>query len=351
MKDYKNLLIIYYSGTGNSKRVSEWIEKKAKEKGLNTYIYSYKQFISQPIAEIKGETLIGFCSATHGFNLPHSFIKLIIKFSLLKGSDVFIVNTRAGMKISKLFLPGLSGITQFFPAIVLKLKGYKIIGMQPVDLPSNWISLHPGLKEKVVKSICERWQRIISSFTEKILSGKRVYFPAFISLPFDLLVAPIALGYYFVGRFILAKTFFATDKCNNCGLCIQQCPTQSIKLIDERPYWKLSCESCMHCMNYCPERAIETSHSVVIPLTYLIFAFLNPYIAKQVMGLFGNQLHSLRLLNETAVFIIQALITIGLFAVIYYIIHRLMHYRFFIKLMANTTITRFKFWRRYRIPK
>ncbi len=351
MKDYKNLLIIYYSGTGNSKRVSEWIEKKVKDKGLNTYVYSYRQFISQAFPDIEGETLIGFCSATHGFNLPHSFIKLILRFKLLKGSDVFIVNTRAGMKLSKFFLPGLSGITQFLPAVILMLKGYNIVGMQPVDLPSNWISLHPGLKEKVVKSICERWQNIITGFTDKIFSGKKVYLPAFISLPFDLLVAPIALGYYFVGRFILAKTFFATNKCNNCGLCIQQCPTKSIILVDDRPYWKLTCESCMHCMNYCPERAIETSHSIVIPLTWLIFAFINPFIAIQVTSFISNYFYSIKLLNETAVFIIEALINIGLFTAVYYIIHRLMHYSFFIKLMAYTTITRFKFWRRYRIPR
>ena len=351
MKDYKNLLIIYYSGTGNSKRVGEWIEKIAKEKGLTTYVYSYRQFISQPIPEIEGETLIGFCSATHGFNLPHSFIKLILRFNLMKGSDVFIVNTRAGMKLGKLFLPGLSGITQFLPAVILMTKGYKIAGMQPVDLPSNWISLHPGLKVKVVKSICERWQRKTTVFTEKILSGEKVYLPAFISLPFDLLVAPVAIGYYFVGRFILAKTFFATEKCNNCGLCIQQCPTRSIILVDNRPFWKLSCESCMHCMNYCPERAIETSHSIVIPLTWLMFAFINPLVAMQVTALISNNFQSIGLLNETAIFIIEALINIGLFTGVYYMIHQLMHYSFFKKLMAYTTITRFNFWRRYRMPR
>jgi ferredoxin len=350
MKEYKNLLIVYYSGTGNSKRVSEWISMKAKEKGLSCYVYSYREFISNPLPEIEGETLIGFCSATHGFNLPHSFIKLILRFNILKDSDVFIVNTRAGMKLSKLFLPGLSGITQFLPAIILKLKGYRIVGMRPVDLPSNWISLHPGLKEKVVISIRERWQRKISEFTEKIFAGKRVYLPAFISLPFDMAVAPIAIGYYLAGRFMLAKTFIATDKCNNCGLCIQQCPTKSIKLIDKRPFWKLTCESCMHCMNYCPERAIETSHITVIPLCWIIFGFVNPYVAMKITGYISEYAYGFRILNEAVVFTFQVIINIGLFAMVYYVFHRMMRYDFFIRLMRYTSLTGLRFWRRYRMP-
>ena len=31
-KKYNNLLLIYYSGTGNSKRVSEWIAQEAQNR-------------------------------------------------------------------------------------------------------------------------------------------------------------------------------------------------------------------------------------------------------------------------------------------------------------------------------
>ena len=54
------------------------------------------------------------------------------------------------MKLAKLYLPGLSGATLLFAAIILRIKGYRIVGLRSIDLPSNWIFLHPGLKEKVV---------------------------------------------------------------------------------------------------------------------------------------------------------------------------------------------------------
>lgn len=174
-KRYDNLLIIYYLGTGNSKRVSEWIEEVALEHGLKTHIASYHKFDPEDINEFTGRTLIGFFSATHGFNMPHSMLKYIFRFNLLKGSDIFIGNTRAGMKLWKLFLPGLSGIALYFPALILFFKGYKVNAMYPVDLPSNWISLHLGLRKKVIDSMVVHYERLTKQFASKVLSGKRVF--------------------------------------------------------------------------------------------------------------------------------------------------------------------------------
>ncbi|MDD5571819.1 MAG: EFR1 family ferrodoxin [Bacteroidales bacterium] len=350
MSIYKNIFIVYYSGTGNSKRVSEWIAGIAKEKGLNVFLFSYQEFINAPRPELTGKTLIGLCSATHGFNLPHSFIKLIFRFKLYPNSDVFIINTRAGMKLGKIFLPGLSGITQFLPALVLFFKGYKVVAMQPVDLPSNWISIHPGLKEKVVNSMYLKWKEKIKVFTENILNGKGTYIDSFIYLPLDILVAPIALGYYFVGRFVLAKTFIATDKCNKCGICIESCPTKSIKYIDDRPYWKLTCESCMHCMNYCPQRAIETPHSIVIPLIWLISVVINPFVAKHALIIIKNHFLFSQKLSENIISVVGMLVTIFSFVLTYYVLHFLLRYKYFNKLITYTSLTKFNFWRRYKIP-
>jgi len=350
MTDYKNLVIIYYSGTGNAKRTSEWIAYRAREKGLNTFIMPFYKFLKEPPGVPAGPTLVGFCSATHGFNLPHHFLKLIFGFSHFPKSDVFIVNTRAGMKLSKFFLPGLSGIAQFLPGIVLTLKGYHVVAMQPVDLPSSWISIHPGLKPRVVESLVEHWRTKVDSFSSKLLSGKRVYLPAFISLPFDLLVAPIAFGYYFIGRFLIAKTFFATDLCNDCMLCIKACPTKSLVLKDHRPYWKMTCESCMHCMNFCPQRAVETSHNWVIPLIWLMAAVVNPWISEKFMRWIMDFNPSLELVGKTAGMFLQWAVMLSVFCATYYLIHYLMHFVFFRKLMRYTSITRLAFWRRYKIP-
>lgn len=349
-KRYDNLLIIYYSGTGNSKRVSEWIVQEAQSRGMNTYISSYHQFNPNDIAGFEGKTLIGFFSATHGFNVPHSMLKFLFRFTQLKGSDVFIGNTRAGMKLSKIFLPGLSGIAMYFPALIMLFKGYKIKAMYPVDLPSNWISLHPGIRRKVVFSMVEHYEKLTRRFAAKVLVGNRVFLKSFILLPLDLLVAPVAIAYYFVGRFILAKTFITNYNCTNCGLCIEQCPTKSIILKDNRPYWKFTCESCMKCMNFCPERAIETAHSMVFLLMLLLIAIVNPYLSAKLTDLVALWFNHSVIAYKSMYFVVQWSVALVFFFLGYNFLHYLMRFPRINKIITYTTLTTWKFWRRYKIP-
>ena len=349
--EYDNLLMIYYSGTGNSKRVSEWIVEEAQGRNINTHLASFNHFDPEYIKDFTGRTLIGFFSATHGFNMPHSMLKFLFRFNLLKGSDVFIGNTRAGMKLWKIFMPGLSGIALYFPALIMLFKGYKVKAMYPVDLPSNWISLHPGLRKKVIDSMVVHYERLTKKFAAKVLSGERVFIKSFVLLPLDILVAPIALGYYFVGRFILAKTFIANSNCNNCGVCIEQCPTKSIIRSGNRPYWKFTCESCMKCMNYCPERAIETAHSFVFLLLFALIAIVNPFLSVKVADFVAKWMGHSRLAYETFYFVLQWSVALIFFFAGYRLLHYLMRFPRINKIITYTTLTTWKFWRRYKIPR
>lgn len=347
---YDNLLMIYYSGTGNSKRVSGWIAETAAGAGLKTVVTSFSDYSPELIQGFTGRTLIGFFSATHGFNMPHSMLRFLFRFHDLKGADIFIGNTRAGMKLSKLFMPGLSGLAMYFPALIMLLKGYKIRSMYPVDLPSNWISLHPGLKPKVIDSMFDHYRALTRRYAEKILAGKRVFLKSFMLLPLDILVAPISLAYYFIGRFIIAKTFITNEKCDNCGLCWKQCPTHSIVLNNNRPFWKISCESCMKCMNYCPQRAIETAHSFFFILLFAMIFLLNPLLSQLVGAVTDKYMAGSGFASEVIYMILQWGSYLIVYIAGYRLIHYLARYRAFSKLITYTSFTYWKFWRRYKAP-
>ena len=347
---YQNLLIYYFSGTGNAKRSAEWISESATEMGINARMINIDRFVKPKIPEADGKTLIGFCSPTHGFNLPPNMLKFIWKFPRRKNTDVFILNTRAGMKLSKIFLPGLSGLAQFFSALVLLFKGYKIRGMQPMDLPSNWISIHPGLRQKVVDSMFERCERITKKFAYRILTGGSKY-KAFLSLPFDLAVAPVAVGYFCIGRFGIAKTFVASNACTNCGLCEKQCPVKAIKTIQGRPYWTFNCESCMRCMNNCPERAIETAQTFTIAFWWIALSLFIPWLLKEFYGIIllnvNAQNWKTNLFENLFGWIISLLLIWAGYKLLYY----LMKFPVLNNLVAYSSFTKYKFWRRYKAPK
>jgi ferredoxin len=343
MDNWKSLYIFYISGTGNARASSGWIADEAGKKGLRAVVQQIDRLENIVMPDADEKPLIGFAFPTHGFNAAPIMLKFIAGFPPGLCKEVFLLNTRAGMKLSKLFLPGLSGVALLLPAFILWLKGYKCIGFRPVDLPSNWIPLHPGLRKKVIESIFIRCEKIVRSFADKILSGKKVY-RGLISIPVDLLISPVALGYFIGGRFFLSKTFIANYNCDNCGLCIKECPTSSIKLVANRPYWKLTCESCMRCLNHCPQRAIEAAHGMATAF-WIVFTAGNAQIILLIINTLGipPEVWWWKITAQVISIAGMVLITTSLY--------RIMHYAMGLKpvkyLVRFTSFTALPFWRRY----
>lgn len=346
---YDQIIVFYFSGTGNARNAAQWIINSAEQKGLQTNLIRIDQSTPFEFPPLSDKTLIGFCSPTHGFNMPPIVLKFINKFPRLGKTDAFILNTRGGLKLYRFFIPGLSGVAQLFPALILKLKGMRIVGMQPLDLPSNWLILHPGLRDKVVHSIYSRCSKITYTFADNLLQGKRKY-KALLSLPLDLALLPISLGYYLIGRFLFAKTLIATNACNSCEKCVNQCPVAAIKMVSNRPFWKVTCESCMRCVNACPKRAIETTHSYTGLLVVLSSLVLTPLISR---GL--NTLGIMDWLYRFAfadflMFIVDSVVFVGFVILGYHFIHYMMRFSLVNKIITYTSFSTYKFWRRYTPP-
>lgn len=343
MNLWSSLYIYYISGTGNARISSEWIADEARKQGIKTVVQQIDRLENIVMPDQSEKQLIGFAFPTHGFNAAPIMLRFIASFPVGLCKNIFLLNTRAGMKLYKIFTPGMSGIALLLPAFILFLKGYKCIAFRPVDLPSNWIPLHPGIKKKVIDSIFIRCERIVRSFANKMLSGKKVYRGLY-SLPVDLLISPIAFGYYVAGRFFLSKTFIANYNCTNCGLCIRECPTASIKLVNNRPYWKLSCESCMRCLNHCPEKAIEAAHGIALGF-WLLITIVNTRIIFLLIRLLDIQPEAIwfKILTQ----VISLVCTVFIPAALYILVHYSMALQPVKYLIRFTSLTALPFWKRY----
>lgn len=347
MQRFKKIYIYYISGTGNARSASYWIADQAEKHGIKTNVIKIDRLENIEMPEKDSGNLIGFAYPTHGFNAAPIILRFISGFPRGIGKDVFLLNTRGGMKLSKLFLPGISGVALLLPAFLLMLKGYTCSGFRPLDMPSNWISLHPGLRSVVIESIHRRCEAIVRKFTDKIISGRKVY-RGLLSLPADLAISPISLAYYIGGRFFLAKTFIANYKCNNCGICIKECPTCSIIEVSKRPYWKLTCESCMRCMNRCPQRAIESAHGMAV-IFWLAFTAFNAWLISLIVN------HFMISTGSAWWWLLSNILSIGGMVAITAVLYRLIHYAMAVKpvkyLIRFTSLTAMPFWRRYNRRK
>lgn len=337
MNAYSKILLFYFSGTGNSKQVAKWISEFAETKSIDCQLYDISKTDLSQLETVDPDALIIIISPIHGFNYPKITLDFIRRFPAGE-NKIVLMNTRAGMKIGSFVTPGLTGIAFMVSSLILKLKGYKIVGQIPFDMPSNWISLHPALRENAVKFIHKKIYSRVKKHTEKIFSGKNDFL-ALRDLVQDILISPISVAYYLVGRFALAKTFYASYKCDNCDVCIKQCPVQAIQKINNHPYWTFKCESCMKCMNSCPKRAIETAHGL-----FTITVFLNSTSSTLILTPFLQE----NILNDSIRYITVNLLFLTLLWVFYKAQHLLVRKNFVGKAITLTSLTYYKFWGRYK---
>jgi len=333
-----------FSGTGNSRNVARWFSNTAIERGAECKTIDIAQTNRKKIEAPGSNALIVFISPVHGFNYPPVMLHYILRFPRGK-NRVVLMNTRAGMLLGKWVTPGLTGIAFYLSALILTLKGYSVQGMYPVDLPSNWTSLHPGLNDRTIRYLHGKCKERVNKFANTILDGKKD-FRCVREIVQDLLVSPIAILYYFIGRYVIAKTNFVSRACNNCGICLQNCPVKAIILVDHRPFWTYRCESCMKCMGNCPKKAIESSHGFFIGFLFL----LNSVLLVLFYKYFNHYFFAIE--NEGLRMVIEAILTLLLMALVYRVVHYLMHFRFFERIIVYTSLTRFRFWgKRYKAPK
>ena len=337
MNNIQKVIVFYFSGTGNAKRIALWFSEFATKKEFDCKVYDIAKCDIKNIFSFNENALILIVSPTHGFNFPKITIDFICNFPKCK-NRVVLINTRAGMKIGKFITPGLTGIALMLSSFILKNKGYKIVGQIPFDMPSNWLSIHPSLNERTVKYLHQKNYTRVEKHSNKIFSGQ-CDFLAYRDLIQDILISPIALAYFLIGRFVLAKSFYASADCDSCGSCIKECPVKAIRMVNNHPFWSFKCESCMHCMNTCHKRAVETAHGLIVIVSILssfgVTILLQSILQLEIESLFIR-------------FIIGSVLFIVILWIMYYLQHLLMRYRIISKLVSLTSLTHFKFWGRYK---
>lgn len=268
----KELIICYFSGTGNSRRVSRWVEEYAFP--LKGNVLNMENITKSGLLSLKPDSVFGIVFPTHGFTAPWKVLKFVFGLPVGKGIIAFVIATRGSLAFGSFLLPGFAGSACFLISLILILKGYKIEGFRGVDMPSNWISLHPGLSKAGAEKILAKSHSQVRNFTGEILAFRYriLTISRLFEFIFALLLLPVSVLYLVIGHFLLAKLLYANYSCNGCGLCAENCPVNAIKMYGKRnprPYWTFKCESCMRCLNYCPKKAVEASYPFAVAAGYI----------------------------------------------------------------------------------
>jgi ferredoxin len=325
----QNLLLYYFSGTGNALTATRWISANAEKQGIQTSVYAIESIDSIAVPELSGKTLIGICYPTHGFCAPWLVIKFFAGFPRIPNATVFFLNTRGGCRVGRVPIPGLSGIATWLPVLWFRLKGMKTAGVLPLDMPHSWTSFLPPNSQASSRILIEQCHNKVNEFSNSILAGGSFFSPSiWYSLPFDIVVLPISALYLFCGRFVLGKTLFASFECDTCRVCEQNCPVGAITIIRNRPYWGITCEGCQRCVNICPRKSIQswyTRIAVIAGILLTLGVWLWPF----------------------NYYIWLVLVSFAIFP-LYYLFHAALGVRWINKVFTCTSLTRY--WKRYLAP-
>ena len=233
-------MVIYFSGTGNSKYCAQMIASE-----LNDDIVDSFGFIKNGIA---GEFISGkpwvFVAPTYCWQLPHIFEDFIKSSNFDGNDDAYFVMT-CGSDI---------GNAQKYLIDLCDRKGLNYKGVLEVVMPENYIAMFNVPEKKEAERLVKVAKRPLMRAVKQIEAKHSLKGPK-VNLIGKISSGPVNPLFYKL--FVKAKPFYTTDKCIGCGECTQWCPLNNIEIRDGKPVWGNNCTHCMACICKCPTEAIE----------------------------------------------------------------------------------------------
>ena len=234
------MVILYFSGTGNSKFIAELFCRKIKCK-----CHSIEE--SQNFGTlIASEEVIAFCYPVYGSRVPRIMREFAGKYmDLLQNKKVIIFCTQ--MIFSG---DGARAFTYIFPQ-----NFFKVIYAEHFFMPNNVSNLFitPLASERKIKKYIiqaeEKMQVVCSNISSGIIK-KRGFNPVsrILGLPQGIIMPLIEK--------ITSGSIRIHKTCIQCRLCVSMCPMKNLDFQNGNIIHTSNCIICYRCINRCPQKAI-----------------------------------------------------------------------------------------------
>ncbi len=252
MANPKKLLILYYSGTGNTKFACTVARIVAEKNGHEVVMKTFAK-----ADDISLDDYDAYCFATplQAWQPTMNVEGFIKSMPSLEGKVAFLLSSSGGQPSQT--APLMTGW--------LNKKGIAVIGHHDLECPDSWPVSRRFTNKRDEKIPDVESVRKLARFAERMielqgdfLSGKQVELPRFHVHPTPLFLMS-RLGRLAGGHpnLIMGKKKVIEPNCTQCGVCEKSCPAGAIQL-DPYPAFTKECITCWRCINICPEDCITT---------------------------------------------------------------------------------------------
>ncbi len=233
-------MILYFTGTGNSKFVADFLADK-----LDDEILSLNNILkNNPKLVCSSEKPFILVAPIYAWRLPSRIEELIKNADLFGNKNVYCIVTMGEN----------SGNADKYIEKILTDKGLKLAGYIGVPMQNNYLVMEKMPDATVVKenlvSVVEKLEYIVKKikYGENLKKDDKTPLPALMSG---------FINYGFNNFMLKNQKYTVNEKCILCQKCIGICPVNNISLKNSSVIFNNNCMACFACLHTCPVQAIN----------------------------------------------------------------------------------------------
>lgn len=237
--DGLNFKIVFFSGTGGTRRAAITLSKSLKLSGLESEVF---EIPTKESLCFNNDYLI-LLFPVHAFTSPEIVEMWIKSIKKVKNSKAAVISVSGAGEVFPNMACRLSAINK------LQAKGFDVSYEDTIVMPSNFSVKTPDhMAVKLLELLPKKTSRIVYNILNNVVPLVNIRL-------IDRIISKLG-DLEKIGAKFWGKRLKANEKCNKCGICSSNCPSKNIKLTSKGPEFNSSCQFCMRCVYSCPNRAI-----------------------------------------------------------------------------------------------